>query len=814
MGAGASTVNILANHNYLTDRKILREKLTTLFGQDPDNQDILKKINALQSIIIKNSHICTTAAKEFKNKDDHLPTNHESALRELERLYHIYETGRILKSAKFRTGPVACPLSHHMIKFVDHHHPSSKLPFCSVCHTKEVPSGFHCSYCSYDLCMKCSVIYCSLGHVMVLWTNPESMHACYICKEKSISGGYKCTICHDFDICDMCTYIPGRMYVRKEIFSKLEATLIFISEQKLESATAVRISNHYSVANVTANFDISTESIIKISNEIDQLKEIVIEEVMHTRIIKEVKRLRAVLLTGIKYSATAYRESLIPETYSQAEVDRLTIAYDADTFAKSVVARGRSIVACLLGHAMEQYRHEKEAPKLHKNITEVPPSCRVCDRFFDTGYHCRICEYYLCASCSIVYCQECHPMTMWTIPEASAQCALCSLAGLTLGYHCNICYIDTCDMCTHKSTRDMLRARWDKELIELLTFLNANKSLSDEAAYYDWRQKNYIVSPALLCNNVLELRTAKAIALKQIKYKPIIDKIKILRRMLLAQTQGQSPTMCKMAVEEAKKDNKCRFSSKKEAKAELRRLMNIESQCGVSKTIKFRLVSKIACPLCHGMVPLIDPQSSSLPPSPPTHGLGLRPIGNPIDSMETHETCFKHSPMCSVCDDLITAPGGNSCTICDYDLCSSCSVIYCRRGHPTQIWTLPEAEGLHCDLCHVGGITAGYRCLDCNVDYCDSCTNKESRDALKQWPMQELKGLMKYFELSASGSELARKIIDQQKFDKEKKYLRSMSALCTHLQMCKAVKEKMEVESMLNRSKFHKESYIRTCRDA
>ena len=83
MGAGASVDDdiLITNHRYAVDRKVLRKKLAALFGSDPDNHDVLKKIKQLQNILIKNSDICSTAAKEFKNRMENLPTNHESALR-------------------------------------------------------------------------------------------------------------------------------------------------------------------------------------------------------------------------------------------------------------------------------------------------------------------------------------------------------------------------------------------------------------------------------------------------------------------------------------------------------------------------------------------------------------------------------------------------------------------------------------------------------------------------------------------------------------------------------------------------------------
>ena len=86
---------------------------------DPGNQDVLQNIHALRQLLIQHDHICATAAREKANKFDHSATSAEAAFHELERLFTVYETGRILKSAKMRTSPVACPLGHSATYFAN-----------------------------------------------------------------------------------------------------------------------------------------------------------------------------------------------------------------------------------------------------------------------------------------------------------------------------------------------------------------------------------------------------------------------------------------------------------------------------------------------------------------------------------------------------------------------------------------------------------------------------------------------------------------------------------------------------------------------
>ena len=88
-------------HGYSKQRKELRQNLIDQFASDASNRDVLDKLLSLRLLVVKNREICFTAQQEYDNVgvESH-PTNKESAFRELERLYTIYETGRILKSVR------------------------------------------------------------------------------------------------------------------------------------------------------------------------------------------------------------------------------------------------------------------------------------------------------------------------------------------------------------------------------------------------------------------------------------------------------------------------------------------------------------------------------------------------------------------------------------------------------------------------------------------------------------------------------------------------------------------------------------------
>lgn len=145
----------------------------------------------------------------------------------------------------------------------------------------------------------------------------------------------------------------------------------------------------------------------------------------------------------------------------------------------------------------------------------------------------------------------------------------------------------------------------------------------------------------------------------------------------------------------------------------------------------------------------------------------------------------QHLPRCSVCDskDLNSGggKGGRICSICEYYLCADCSVVYCRMGHRTKIWTLHDAHHMSCDVCKKMPILSGYRCMTCQVDICDFCTTRESRNAFLLWPKRELQHVIQSLEMLRMESPTAREYLVEYK-QKDDHYLHVMSKLCKVLQ--------------------------------
>jgi hypothetical protein len=623
---GAASASVF-DFKYQKERSELRKALILSFIGNPAHQDVLSRIKAVRSTLIAHPELCATAAREAAHEFDYSPTSLEAAHIELDRLFTIYETNTILKSVQCRIGTVACPMGHYAPYFGDpSSHPASmgkkkaKIK-CNLC-GKSCTAGHNCSYCEYNLCLPCSTIYCCNGHSLKLWTHPESQHACVVCLKVPITAGYRCTVCDDYDICDLCTAKPGRATVQQIILNRMTDYLSYMETHQSESATAMKtLAEHR--RKMATNAYATTLELYLFSESLHAVKDICVREVFVTRTTKEVLRLRSILSYGSKYSATAMQESLKEGNFTAEEITRLRILLEWSEREKSVVVRSQHVVACPLGHAAHhftgrplQYLRRDAALNLaqKKSGKKNLAICKVCDRVCaPEGFHCDFCEYDLCTTCSVIYCTQGHAMHMWTVPEASqACCVLCDATNLQSGYHCNICQEDVCDWSTSREGRGDIRVVWEKEMNELIAFMKANKRLSGVAQFYNWRHSNYIVSLGLLCEYVRELRTAKRTAEAQIKQKPIIDKMKEYRAEL-AKDVAYSAT----AVRETAKPEHYIFPTKKKALAEATRLQNILQHGYMLAAPERRLQAGIACPLGHAMSPLdSDTAHQPYPPLP------------------------------------------------------------------------------------------------------------------------------------------------------------------------------------------------------
>lgn len=847
MGSGAST-NIF-DFQYQKERAELRKALILSFINNPENDNILAKISAVRSIIIQHPELCATAAKESIKKFDYSPTTEDAAYHELDRLYTIYETSTILRSVQCRIGPVACPLGHYAQYFEEQkfNHQKSKSnkkkvnndkKICNVC-DKTVESGYNCSYCEYNLCIPCSKVYCCNGHLMTLWTHPESQHYCSVCQNQPITSGYRCNICEDYDICDMCTAKPGRRAIMEIILGRVGVDLKYLDDHQDESETAYRTITTHKKKMATNSYP-TVLALYEFSQSLHDIQIIAAEEVRQTRIRKEIIWLRELLTVGKEFSATAYKESLILENFNEPELLRLRALREYSDKEKSVVVRGRTIVACPLGHAANhfisrpaQYKlQDLEKAKRGELDTSIKHAiCKICDRNCEEGYHCDFCEYDLCIACAVIYCSKGHACVMWVTPDAyDQQCKICKKNNITSGYHCHYCSENICDYCTLKEGRSSIRNYWEKEMNSLLDFMRENKKLSDQALYYHWRHKNYIVSIGLLVDYVEELRLAKSRTENQIKQKIIIDQIKQVRESI-----SVHPELSATAARELCRRKDYIFPNKKKAQRELDRLLAVKESMILAKAPLIRSKCGIACPLAHGMIPidslfqlspnpdelkskLIDEGASSLQPYLYTddNDSSTTDIKSDIVHINVHNALhysdeymlreeeklaydqYNHQQsylhMCKICGIDVMKEGGNSCPICEYDLCNNCSLVYCRLGHKTKIWTLPEAHNLNCDMCKTDSIKSGYRCIECNVDICDLCTAKDARNAFLLWPRKEVKKILDHLHSIRDFSDVAKEYLLEHDQQSEHHYLNSMSLLCRKLKELEKIKELSGIE--------------------
>ena len=875
--------------NYASERRQLRQALIQSVINDEKNQDVLSNLVALRKIIVQHSEICATAAHEKENKFDHSATSTDAAWRELDRLFTVYETSRIFKSEKMRsTGPVACPLGHHAVlfenmkQFPGNPDPTKrKAPICNICE-KKTESGYHCSYCQYNLCKMCSSVYCTWGHEMKLWTAGESDCSCVVCHTHPIYSGYRCTECHDYDICDYCTYKEGRAAIAATIMERMEDNLSYMRKHRSESYT----SNH-TLTNLKVTVGAGSDSfqtiwhLVQFSNELQVLRNTSVLEVVQSRISYDIMRLREILIKHCDLNMTAYREEQIQNKhrtptmlisdifFTRNEASRLNALVDSHLKAKSMLVRSKADTACPLGHVMTQFNHTPAKYMMYNlengiydENKSIPPLCKICNLVSTNGYHCGFCEYDLCKICKIMYCSEGHEMTMWTIPEARGQrCYVCSKTDLTQGYHCTKCFINLCDMCTRKERRLNVRSKWDEELQDLMQFMHDNRFKSDMAKFYNWRHHTQVISLGALCDLVRELRIAKYKAEKQIKFKVLIDKMKVIRA-----DYAVNQDMSKLSEREANRNtgpDGYVYRTKRDAKAELRRLNMIIKRDVHCRGAQRRLCSGIACPLGHALCRLRDFKDRKNQPIKEKKVRVIKDDGNqstteafaeafadmnddnddnddgdnekkeneknkiidkdlllPEDDPDIEQEIGPHGEIdvqyrdtsdgfciCKVCG--LNARNGNTCPMCEYDLCNDCSSVYCRSGHLMNIWTLPEAQGISCDICMKTRITAGYRCIQCNdnVNICDRCTACEPRQAMKIWPKRDIRKLITYIESTKADSDIAMKLSRKIDIYLKEENMLSMSAICTMLNELRSGKNNIKHEIDEKRKVHLREQY-------
>lgn len=615
MGNGAS---------FQDKRKTLRESLVVSYLRDPKNKGILTNIATLKKILTNNHDICATAAREQAQVFE--PTCTASAQLEFERLLRIYEDHMSRKSVLKRTRSIACPLGHCL-------EPRDKGR-CFLCRHNGPTDFFGCDYCDYELCQPCTIIYCFNGHKMKLWTHPESQHHCSICKEVPITSGYMCLICSECNICDFCTSRNGRLAVQGSLRAEINELASYFESKKNVSTIAEQALHRYYKEEEEASGYFSIPNLTKRREVFKKLKEGTIAEVETYKLIEDVKRLRQIVARDAGLSASARRESFVPMVYSTQEIQRLLQVVSVGEAEKSVVSRAPCVVACPLGHAALKFDEKltvrpsaEGGGVLQIDVGPLPPEgvisrdralrravCRVCDRGCPAGFHCRLCEYDICPTCSTQYCAEGHEMTIWTEPQATGQqCFLCGAGELTMGYNCPTCVTNLCDRCTTREARGQVRRQWEAERDGLVAFMKENKYYSDIAKEYAWPKIHYITSPKALIAYVRELQVAQKKVIKQVKYKKIIEKIKAVRVELIRDAK-----LSKCAAAEEAREQTFVFQTKREALQELERMQTLLAEDLEAKGEGLRLRNGFACPLGHGTVLLRPARRKWMNPSPST----------------------------------------------------------------------------------------------------------------------------------------------------------------------------------------------------
>lgn len=182
-------------------------------------------------------------------------------------------------------------------------------------------------------------------------------------------------------------------------------------------------------------------------------------------------------------------------------------------------------LAADLSLAMSDVFSEDEESRLRNQ--HLHRMCRVCgSEHLHGGHFCPLCEYDLCADCSVVYCRLGHPLKIWTFPEATTlSCDMCKKAPIQAGYRCVVCDVDVCDMCTTQDSRNAFMLWPRRELKRILALLEGLREDSEIAQRYLDEQAALpppkLHSMSVLCKKLKEVETIKLHVDEEIKLKKL-----------------------------------------------------------------------------------------------------------------------------------------------------------------------------------------------------------------------------------------------------------------------------------------------------
>ena len=130
-----------------------------------------------------------------------------------------------------------------------------------------------------------------------------------------------------------------------------------------------------------------------------------------------------------------------------------------------------------------------------------------------------------------------------------------------------------------------------------------------------------------------------------------------------------------------------------------------------------------------------------------------------------------------------------------------------------KIWTSLEAHEVTCSLCQKQRLIMGYRCTQCNIDICDTCTTRESREGMRRWPVREVRKMMAYIESIHLESEIAAGAYHRGLEYFEEEATASMSRVCGVLTDLRDSLEEAEGEIKAKRAEQDGYTYALSAQD-
>jgi len=816
----AYLLSTLTLHNYVYELRTGKDDTQ----EETKQHRIWKEVIRLREVIAEENN--AVARRELKNVGNFT----EFEISRLNRVIAVSERARsVFGRREYYCG---CPVGHYAAPFKGippAWYRLNRPPLCAVCE-RIAEAGCYCPVCEYALCQTCEVVYCYEGHDMVMWTEPEVVDniVCLVCKKDKLRSGYHCGKCNT-DICDACTSKEGRELLKADKVELLKQLSKLILKYKNKSDMA------FSYRNKHIPYITSMKVLVQYIKELE--RDMIIAERQYRYYIY-ICKMKSLLRRITKYNALCLSARIEMEMFHpynfenlkqvKYELDRLKNIIDTQRFLCSVAARVHSTIACPLGHCMNH------------NILD-------CGMLVDTQPELSAAKHAAAMNPTLKPAKA--KSTDVSVTNTKSKTSAGGTKKKKRGVGSVASELDIDSSIASILEGDQLEGDGDgsahvvvddeqPQAVELDQIREEVEELEKELAKKKKKKKKKKAGKKKSVDNSASGGdNSVAVGGDNSAAADNSGVVGVDNSVVMGDSSAVSGCDSSVSVDgenseeedEEEEDDVDDEDWDEETKSLPNHGLMMDVTMVLDKTTREH--KHFLCSVCSRQINTLTEAdhrvemvraSAAMPvrciedlsPFPPGAPLPQEPANLSVAASvaPTAPTGVDDATVASVTAASVTSNGlislasnvsvtskskaprkpmdveGCYCGFCDYALCSTCTTVYCRQGHPCKLWTLPEAVGHQCDICYTTGITMGYHCNECDVDICDMCTTRETRNVLLMIPKRNFKEIYKYLESNRLISATAMAYCMENPPDLVAEYMQSMSRLCEELRRLEAIK--------------------------